>query len=133
MKSFSIGVLFLILFSIAAVAANPVLGRVNIPFAFSASGQTFEPGVYLVRNLGHGQYQILNAESNAGAILLTQSSISASDELTLVFRQYEGEYFLAGMHDKGTNFSAAFTKSKAERIVEARYRNPIQVALAIFR
>ena len=68
MKVFSLGIVFVMLLSISAIAGNPVLGKADIPFAFTVNGQALEAGVYEVRTIGQGLYRIQSVQNDTGVM-----------------------------------------------------------------
>lgn len=133
MKALSVGIMLVMLLSISAIAQTPVLGKVNVPFAFTVNGQPLGSGVYEVRNIGHGQYQIRNVENNSGVMIVTHSTISRSEGIRLIFRAYGDEYFLGEISDAALRLSASFSKSRAESVAAERYKDRTMVALALTR
>jgi hypothetical protein len=133
MKKICLALIMVTLFSICAAAGSPILGKAEIPFEFTVNGQTLHPGMYEVRYIGQGLYRMHNVKDDTGVMINSQSTISQSAGLTLVFRAYGEEHFLAELRDTALQFSAPFSKSQAERLAEKRNKEKTFVALALAR
>lgn len=131
MKSICLVLIAVAVLSLPAVAGNPVLGKAVIPFTFTVNGQTLQPGTYELICIGQGLYRIQNVHTDTGTMINTNSSISQSEGMTLIFRAYGDAHFLGEIRDTALQFSATFPISKAERRVKEENTEITLVALAL--
>jgi len=100
---------------------------VDVPFEFSAAGQTLPSGHYIVAS--HDDViRIFNAHT-AGLYIPTHAAIrSKSDGSKLVFHRYGNSYFLSAVWVTGNTIGKELFRSPAERELQAR-QSEMQLAV----
>ena len=103
----------------APLSAQSVRLTANIPFEFSAGGQTLPAGNYSVMSASTPNIvQIRNVEMNAGALAVTGSTNSGLRSLAgaprLVFNRYGDNYVLSQIWD-GSEFGHDLPPTRSER------------------
>jgi hypothetical protein len=130
MKRFCIGFLFLFVAAAAAIGqTSPGDMVVDVPFAFSAAGQSLPAGHYVVA-AQDDLIRIFNTNTR-GVYISTHSAVrSKSDGSKLVFHRYGDNYFLASVWVTGNNFGKELFRSHAERELQAQQS---EMELAVVR
>jgi len=102
--------------------SNPV--RVNIPFEFKVADKKFPAGEYSVSraqpNSGDSLLLVSSVDGNGNAFRLTSGvwTSTPKESATLVFHQYDDQYFLYQVWAAGANVGRELLESRSER--EAR-------------
>ena len=125
----------IVLCSVLFLAMGAALGQtkagdlvVDVPFAFSAAGQTLPAGHYIVAAAGTDLIRIFNAHTR-GLFVPTHSAMrSNSDGSKLVFHRYGQRYFLSSVSITGNRFAKELFRSSAERELEA-HRAEMELAV----
>jgi hypothetical protein len=123
------------IFATAAVAAEGYTIRVNVPFDFVLSGTAYPAGHYQLsvnnttfRNL----VLIMGPDGNSLAMVNAMNwEVPNSDAKPhLVFRGYNGRYFLSSLWTGSMRIGVQFPRSREERRIMAALQgnNPTQVA-----
>jgi hypothetical protein len=102
---------------------------VDVPFAFSVSGQQLPAGHYIV-NAKDEFIRIFNANKQSFFVPTHSALRSASDRSKLVFHRYGETYFLSSVWVKGNTAGKELYRSKAEREVAAHQS---EMELAVVR
>lgn len=123
---------FFVLFVAAAVASGQTRSGdviVDVPFDFSAAGQTLHSGHYIVAS-HDDMIRIFNAQTR-GIYIPTHAAIrSKSDGSKLVFHRYGNSYFLSAVWVTGNTIGKELFRSQAERELQTRKS---EMELAIVR
>lgn len=87
--------------------------RADIPFAFEAAGQTWQPGTYMVQAAMTNGVATLTAPDGRRVMLATsRGSNSANGELAFAFSKNAGSRVLSAVWMARSEPSYEFTKSK---------------------
>ncbi len=95
-----------------AAAQNRVVARFSIPFGFTAHGQEFDSGEYVLRQIGAQTVRCERTDSAVGITLISPQSVSDRDPVTLTFRVVGDRYFLSAV--KAPSFQIALPLSRIE-------------------
>lgn len=133
--------LFVMLASAASVhaqARSADLMTVNIPFNFSVGETRLMAGKYSVKRISQscGCFFIQSRENHGVASILTATTLRAGAkqiEPSLVFNNYEGEYFLSQVWMAASNFGSVLSKPRAERELAKNAAKPQSVVLLAHR
>ena len=102
------------LFGVVTVRAED-LGRVNVPFAFEASGQRLEAGTYRAVD-NSGALVVRNDKTGQGIFLLpVPIGLANSGQSSMTFRCYGPECFLNRIQFGGTRKMYGIGSSKREK------------------
>ena len=122
------GVLLASVASLAQTGPGDVV--VDVPFAFSAAGQSLPAGHYVVKSIDDSHIRIFNSQA-LELYLPTKGAIRSTSEGTkLEFHRYGDMYFLSSVWIRGSQTGRELFRSKAEK--ELAGRNP-EVELAVVR
>lgn len=114
--SLSLAVRLILLSSLAILAAaqNRVLGQVNIPFNFVASGEQFNAGNYELWRIGMDFVRLQNVATSKGVILYIPANIADSNAMKFVFHSYGSSAFLAAVATPSDEISLPQSHSEKE-------------------
>lgn len=126
---FSIAAVVLVLSSLTLTAAaqNRVLGRADIPFSFAAHHQTFDAGVYELRQIGAQIVRLQDVKTGRGVTLLSTQTVGASTLTNIQFRSYGDRQFLAAV--VAPSYQISVPKSRPEIEFAAAHMKTTTVAL----
>lgn len=126
----------LLVLTAASVNAQSKRSIINIPFSFNVGHKTFPAGEYTVAPVRNDSNNVWQVESRSGDASVRFTTIpvwgsKTSDEPSLVFNKYDGQYFLSQI-STGDNsgrllrmrrFERALAKGAIERekVVVARH------------
>ncbi len=99
-------------FTTPAAAQHRVLGRANIPFSFTAHGQSFDAGAYELHQLGAQIVRLQEAATGRGVTLLSSQNVSDSGTTKIVFRSFGTRQILAAV--VAPSYSISVPRSPAE-------------------
>jgi hypothetical protein len=106
-----------VLTSLSAAAQNRVLSRAEIPFRFTAHGQTLEAGTYQLRQISAQIIRIQEVTTGAGLTLLSATNVGESAATQLVFRSNGKGYVLAAI--RAPFYQISLPKSEEELATSA--------------
>ena len=106
-------VLSLSIFSVSAAAQHRVLGKVEVPFNFTANDQIFAAGNYNLVQIGGQTIRLEERKTGKGITLLSPQNISETPVNTLLFHRYGNRYVLAKV--VAPTYDIPLFKSNAER------------------
>jgi hypothetical protein len=127
--SFGIAITIVVLssFAVKAAAQNVLVGRTNIPFAFSAEGQQLSAGNYELLRISDNKLVLRNLATAKAVMLYSPQVIVASDTVKLIFRKYDADHFLAGV--VAPSYEVSLPKSESEKQVEAKAETTKTIAV----
>jgi hypothetical protein len=110
-----------------------VLAKVNVPFAFEASGTKFSPGVYTI-NIENPNTLLILGGSEA-ALVMTRVEDNGQPEKTgkAIFKRYGNQYFLSEITVAGKSRHLHFANSKRQNRMQiaANKTAPTNVEVAL--
>ncbi|MGI9102107.1 MAG: hypothetical protein ACR2IF_06650 [Terriglobales bacterium] len=121
----------LISVTLSVAAQDRMLCRGDIPFSFTANGQTFQAGEYQVRRIGESFVRIEDVRTLKGVTLLSPQNVAVSKTIKLVFHSYGSRRFLAGVVARA--YEIALPQSEAEREIRTASADATLVALEVKR
>ena len=107
-----IAVAMVVLPSLTAVAQNRTLGLADIPFRFTAHGQTFEAGKYELRQIGAHAVRFQRVDTRAGVTLLSPQNIAKTAATKIVFRTDGERYDLTAI--VAPSYAISLPKTESE-------------------
>jgi len=116
-------------FAVQASAQNRVLGRVNVPFTFTANGQQLPAGNYELWEIGRDFVRLYNAATTQGVMLHIPQQITDSYPISFVFHLYGNSSFLVAVAAPSDEVS--LPKSQSEKELAAAAANLKTVALQV--
>ena len=125
----------------ALVAAAPLYAlaggsrvRMDVPFAFSAGGESLPAGEYTIQKGSATHYLIRDRDREVRATVFVMRGIGGADAATVTFRRYGHRSFLASVAAPGFGAaelrpSADERQLQAELAAEARYRIDVEATV----
>lgn len=131
--SFRLAVTLVLLSSFAfqAAAQNRVIGRTNIPFAFTAEGQQLSAGNYELWQIGPDSVRLQNAATSKGVTLHIRQDIVDSNAMKFVFHSYGSSAFLAAVAAPADEVLLPKSQSEKELAAATATANMKTVALQV--
>jgi hypothetical protein len=99
--------------SVSAAAQHRVLGKLEIPFNFTANDQVFASGNYDLVQIGGQTIRLEERKTGKGITLLSPQNISETPVNTLLFHRYGTRYVLAKI--VAPTYEMPLFKSNTER------------------
>lgn len=99
--------------TVSAAAQHRVLGKLEIPFNFTANDQVFPSGNYDLVQIGGQTIRLEERKTGKGITLLSPQNISETPVNTLLFHRYGSRYVLAKV--VAPTYDIPLYKSNAER------------------
>ena len=98
----------------------------QVPFDYYANGKMMPAGECTIIIDGDGQARLWIASGNERMVALPNSteSLSPSEGTNLLFHEYQGRYFLAGVERRGESRGYELPASKLE--IELRAQNVVE-------
>ena len=110
-------------------AQSGLLGRANIPFSFTASGERLSAGNYELWQFGMDSVLLKNLATAEAVTLHVPGSIADSNAIKLVFHNYGSSSFLAAV--AGPTEEMPLPQSRHEKELAAAHGNAKTVALQV--
>jgi len=97
--------------------AQPLLAKVNIPFAFQTPTRTLPAGIYLIHRDSENVIRLEGPGSVGGYVVIYETDKPHADNRTvIVFNQYGDKYFLRQIWTPENNVAFGCPKSLAESV-----------------
>jgi hypothetical protein len=131
-----IGVLSLLLSAGSALAqSSGQTIRAKIPFSFVVNKQTLPAGQYeITRYGGNGELLLIHSDKeNILAMANGARSLNPADKTKLVFKSYEGRYFLSQVWVEGSTAGRQLPKSAHEAEVAMDFSSHDVIVMAALR
>lgn len=101
---------------VSSSAAQTTEVRVNVPFAFEADQQHFNPGVYILQMNHASRFLHIIGSSQAGQMMyVPDETLVPSEKGKIVFHRYGSEYFLREIWVADSRSHVHTLPSKAEK------------------
>jgi hypothetical protein len=116
-QSLTLATVLSLLLAAGSAFAQTINVKADIPFGFAVNHQTLPPGEYSLKSIGPQHVVIMQSSDNrAVATMLMNSThaLDASAKTKLIFKRYEGRYFLSQVWVQGERSGLQLPTSKRE-------------------